>query len=221
MLDRNYFFEFAGMPQSGKSIVAEIVGHFLKRRGLPIGEYRGGSRYSPLYNAPIGDLNLWLASRVVNFVIETIGSEKSPYKIFLLDKGLIDRYIFTNTLMHSGKIDENSASRINSFLTFPQLLTSIDGLFIFVTDPVKAVERENDHKLVSTPGEVMNVPFLSQMRTTALEGFYEVKEKMSDLIPNVHLIDFEQNEGDILKISREILSNIAEKVNRKRRVLLI
>ena len=65
-LQRSYIFEFAGMPQSGKSVVREILAHYLKRMEYPLEEFNGGSRYSgfPIYRMPIGQLNERLAQNI-------------------------------------------------------------------------------------------------------------------------------------------------------------
>src|SRR5216683_1014593 len=98
-LKRDYIFEFAGMPKSGKSTIAEIIAHFLKREGLRIHEYDGGSKYSPLCEADIGFLNLSLAYQTGGFVTSAVGGRTKNHKIYLLDKGLIDRLIFTEALL--------------------------------------------------------------------------------------------------------------------------
>src|SRR2546423_13713050 len=121
-LQRDYFFEFAGMPQSGNSSVEDIVAHYLKRQGFVIEQYRGGSRYSPLRFSSIADLNLSLACKTAEFIISALGREKVIHKIFLLDRGLIDRCMFADALLRQGKIDENTAFATKMFLTSSRLL---------------------------------------------------------------------------------------------------
>src|SRR2546430_1578598 len=99
MLQRDYFFEFAGMPRAGKTTIVDIVAHYLKRNDYLIEEYSGGSKYNPLYNASIVDLNLSIACKTVDFVICSTRCEEIKQKIYLLDRGIIDRYIFTNALL--------------------------------------------------------------------------------------------------------------------------
>jgi len=62
-LQRSYIFEFAGMPQSGKTVVRGILAHYFKRMEYPLVEFNGGSRYSGLLidRMPIGQLNERLA----------------------------------------------------------------------------------------------------------------------------------------------------------------
>ncbi len=211
-LRRDYFFEFAGMPQSGKSMVEDIVAHYLKRQGYVIEEYRGGSRYSPLRFSSIADLNLWLASKTAEFVLSALGREKATHKIFLLDRGLIDRYMFTDTLLLQNKIDRETAYATKAFLTSPRLLQHIDGVFIFVTTPELAIIREKENKLVETEGGVMNTVFLEYMRSAVEDDV----ERTKAFLPGKHvqLIDTGKDDGKEAETARNIVSTILDIVQR-------
>src|SRR5579872_1527444 len=86
-LDRSYIFEFAGMPQGGKTSVKEILAHYLKRMEYPVVEFNGGSRYSgfPIYRMPIGELNQKLAQNIEYFIRDIPGNQSSDHNIYLLD----------------------------------------------------------------------------------------------------------------------------------------
>lgn len=211
-LHRDYFFEFAGMPQSGKSTLEDIVAHFLKREGYIIEEFQGGSRHSPLRFSSIADLNVWLASKISGFVIGAVGREAATHKIFLLDRGLIDRCMFTDTLLREGKIDENTTSATKAFLTSPRLLQNIDGVFVFVTTPNLAIMRENENKLVESEGGVMNKAFLTTMRSTIESDIEWVKKLMSG--KHVQLIDTSQFDGEVLATARDIADTILHIVHK-------
>jgi hypothetical protein len=205
-LGQDYFFEFAGMPQSGKSTIEEIVAHYLAREGFALEEYRGGSRYSPLRFSPVDELNTLLACRVVKFVLSAAGREKAQHKIFLLDRGLIDRYLFTETLLRQGQMDEATAYATKLFLTSPQLLRNISGVFVFLTSPELAVQRENAYKLVATEGDIMNTAFLTAMRTVIEDEL----ETVETLLPKSHVqrIDTTEGDGKVAETARGIVNII-------------
>lgn len=211
-LRRDYFFEFAGMPQSGKSTIADIVAHFLKGRGFVIEEYRGGSRYSPLRSSPIADLNLWLACKTSEFVVTALGREKTIHKIFLLDRGLIDRCMFTDTLLHQGKVDADTAYATKMFLTSPQLLQNIDGIFAFVTTPELALSRENKDKLVKKEGDVMNAAFLRDMRSIVEQDVKWAKNLSPLRNKHVELIDTSEHDGKEKEIAQDITNFILKTI---------
>src|SRR5579863_4087631 len=160
MLYHHYFFEFAGMPQAGKTEIAGIVSHYLRRKGYAVDVHNGGSEYSPLHDAPIADLNISLTCEVVNYIVNKDRGEQSEHKIYLLDRGLIDRNIFTNALLWSDKIDEIQAKATSAYLTLPRLLECLDGIYIFITSPEIALEREYKDKLMESLGDVMEPKFL-------------------------------------------------------------
>lgn len=199
-LERNFVFEFAGMPRSGKSTIADIIAHFLKREGLSIYEYDGGSKHSPLIDAGIGVLNLELACQTVRLVNSLTGNHTKAYKIYLLDRGLIDRFIFTQALLQDGKIDRVEAERVCSLITLNRLLTMIDGLFIFITTPEMALERESINKLAKSGGEVMNEKFLTTMHSATHYGYNYAKEHLS----YVDFINTTQEDGNVHGIAERI-----------------
>lgn len=208
-LARDYFFEFAGMPQSGKTTIMKAITDSLKRGRYPIEEYHGGTRYSPqyMYTAPIADLNLLLASNVVKFTITAISREKSEHKIYLLDKGLIDRCIFTDTLVRRGKVNIEDAEKIKTYLTLPRLLEKLDGVFVFVTPPAIALKREYGEMLPQPGREVMNADFLSDMYSIVLDDY---QEQLSSRIHNVRVIrtDKENEQETVAHVLKNILSII-------------
>jgi hypothetical protein len=209
MLQRDYYFEFAGMPQCGKTTVMEIIRDFLEGSGYPIAEYRGRSRYSPLYTAPIEDLNLSLACNAVNFTVSAIGIEKEEHKIYLLDKGLIDRCIFTDTLVKHRKVSEPEAEKIKDFLTVPRLLEKLDGIFIFVTLPWVALEREYGDKPPQPGREVMNESFLSDMYSTIMDDYCN---PLNFYVKNTQIIRTDEvNEQETVEfVGSNILNTISE-----------
>ncbi len=126
-LERNYIFEFAGMPQSGKTSVRETLAHYLKRMEYPLVEFNGGSRHSrfPINRMPIGELNEKLAYNIESFV-RSIGEKQDlDHNIYLLDRGLIDRCIFTDALVQDNK---SLQSRQRNFTQFLQCQNSWKSL---------------------------------------------------------------------------------------------
>ena len=195
-LERSYIFEFAGMPQSGKTSVEGILAHYLKRMEYPVVEFNGGSKHSGLstiYSMPIGELNEYLANNIEKFV-HSIEKKQNPYNIYLLDRGLIDRYIFTDALARVNKVSPNQAEKLYESLTAPELLEKLDGVFVFTTSPQTALDREYADKLVKrkdvrSQGDVMNERFLSEMRFAAFEWQDKLNSRSIEHLKHVKQID--------------------------------
>ena len=215
-LERNYIFEFAGMPQSGKTSVRETLAHYLKRMEYPLVEFNGGSRHSrfPINRMPIGELNEKLAYNIESFV-RSIGEKQDlDHNIYLLDRGLIDRCIFTDALVQDNKVSPKQAEKLYAILTMPELLEKLDGVFIFVTSPETALDREYASKLVKrkdvrSQGDVMNEHFLRQMRLAAEEWFNKINRRSIGHVRQVELMDTTSRNTDMQKVARDVFDKIS------------
>lgn len=213
MLDRDYFFEFSGMPQSGKTQIIELVAQFFRDLGMQIEEYHGGSRYSSHHDEPIEDLNFLLACKAAEYLI-THQNGKRNHTLYLLDRGVVDRCIFTNALFRQQLVSQADFLRVTNFLTSPKLIQSLDGVFIFTTSPEKALERELKSKLevpakaIKSTRGVMNYPFLLDMQIAIKEMYENIRETL----PNVQLFDTEANDGKIEETASRVITNMAGKI---------
>jgi thymidylate kinase len=212
-IPRDFFFEFAGMPKSGKTTIAEIVIHSLKRSGYLVTEYHGGGRYIPIDKSARGSLNIAVACKTVEFILLSAEREKEYGRLFILDRGLFDCCIFTAMLRDSGKISTREAAAILDFVTVDRLTSRMDATFLFVTSPELSLERENHNKLSVQPGRVMNTEFLSSLRTTALN---EAKVRASTF-NNLLIIDTELRDGEVLQCARSVTSVIEGIIENARR----
>jgi thymidylate kinase len=197
------------MPKSGKTTILDIVIHFLKRNGFKISEYHGGGRYAPIDKSAIESLNLYLASLAAEFILISSTRERSQFKIFLMDRGIFDRCIFTKALLEMNKIDSDEAQSIDSYLKLPRLANKLDGIFLFITDPRLSLERESKYKLITETGRVMNDNFLKILRAASLEIFKTHQKYFSD----IKLIDTEVLDGKIEICADLIAKDILAKVN--------
>lgn len=207
MLERDYFFEFAGMPKSGKTTIQDIVVHYLKRKGLKVQEYHGGGRYSPIDKNSIASLNLFLAGKAIEFILTCAEREKNQHKIFIMDRGIFDRCIFTSALLRMGKIDRKEASAIETYLTLPRLVKQIDGVFLFVTEPELSLNREYINKILHEKGRVMNTTFLEILRQSSIDCFHSQKT-----FSNVQLLDTEKFDGKPKHVAQLVIDNILSKI---------
>jgi hypothetical protein len=215
-LERSYIFEFAGMPQSGKTSVKEILAHYLKRMEYPIVEFNGGSRNSrlPVNRMPIGELNELLAYSIESFVRTIVDGQNPDHNIYLVDRGLIDRCIFTDALVRANKVFPKQAEKLYESLTAPELLEKLDGVFIFVTSPETALDREYADKLVKrkdvrSHGDVMNEHFLREMRFAAIEWHDKLSRRSIGQISHVELIDTTPIDTDMHMVAKHVFDSIS------------
>lgn len=214
-LERNYIFEFAGMPQSGKTTVKEILVHYLKRMEYPVVAYNGGSRHSrlPINRMSIGELNEKLAYQIEDFVRTEMEIQNSAANIYIFDRGLIDRCIFTDALVRANKVSPKLAENLYTILTAPELLEKLDGVFIFTTSPQTALDREYadklvKHKDVRSQGDVMNERFLNEMYSAAIEWQDKLSRRSIGHLRHVTPIDTTSMNTDMLLVAKHVFESI-------------
>ena len=215
-LEQSYIFEFAGMPRSGKTSVEGILAHYLKRMEYPVVEFNGGSRHSGLTtinSKPIGELNEHLANKIEKFVRSIEKRENPDHNIYLLDRGLIDRCIFTDALVRANEVSPKQAEKHYNSLTAPELLEKLDGVFIFTTSPQTALDREYADKLVKrkdvrSQGDVMNERFLSEMRLAAEQWYDKIIRRSIGHVRHVEWKDTTPLDTDMQKVARDVFDSI-------------
>ncbi|MDR1993242.1 MAG: hypothetical protein LBQ98_07110 [Nitrososphaerota archaeon] len=169
-LDRSYFFEFSGMPKSGKTTVIESVKHFFRRSGYPVKNFRGYDSHVAIDKSNARELNLILAARAVSYVaMYSVADCKAS--LHFLDRGLFDRTVFTEISRKQGEISDDEAEVLTRFLLLKQNLKHIDGLFVFVVEPNISLMREYSGTLIQAPGRVMNNDYLENFKTTLLDCY--------------------------------------------------
>src|SRR5579862_962264 len=192
------------MPKSGKTTVCDVVVHFLKRSGFKVGEYHGGGRYEAIDKSSLLSLNLHLAMKAADFILINSEREKVDNRLFIMDRGIFDRRIFTRALRTIGKIGDIEASAVLNLLNLSELLKHIDGVFLFVTQPALSIEREYHNKLIKQPGRVMNLSFLEVLRNASLQENSEWQTKLQ----YSRLIDTSDHDGRIEHCAKLVADDV-------------
>lgn len=203
---RYILIEFAGMPKSGKTTVLDVVSHFLRRHQVPLSEYHGGGRYAPIGKDQLGRLNLYLASEALRYVLSSTQVGWAP-KVHLMDRGLVDRTIFTEALLKVGRIGASHAGTIRNMVALPEVAGLVDVCAIFVTSPELSLQREQKNKLVQRDGRVMNTSLLSDLgeAATAIANHHDGVAVANE----VFLVDTAVTDGNIEQTALEVLRKIA------------
>ncbi|WP_330176583.1 hypothetical protein OG875_25640 [Streptomyces sp. NBC_01498] len=205
-LARSISIEFAGMPKSGKTTVMDVISHYLRREGLPVAEFHGGGRYAPLGKSDLGRLNLYLACDAVRYCLSTHAEGSAP-RIHLLDRGLVDRMLFTRALLSMGKVSPAHAESIGRLVEIPDLRDEIDLCFVFTTSPRASLAREAVNKLTSHQGRVMNDHFLVGLRNTALR--FVSDHERTVCAQRLVAVDTEASDGRVAETALQVFTQIS------------
>lgn len=180
--------EFAGMPKSGKTTTLEIVRHEIRRSQLATTDFHGGGRYAPIDKQNIVELNMFLAAEAVKFLAATPTHEKAADTFHLMDRGVFDRVIFTETLRRRGLLSMDECKKVIDFLLSDFTRSRVEHIFVFVTSPKISLEREYKNKIHKISGRVMNDDMLLELQRSAIDCM----EKYGPLMQSIHLINTEE-----------------------------
>lgn len=207
---RPTFIEFAGTPKSGKSTCIEIVRHFFRRLDYKVlAPAEGVSRRTPYYLK--GDLfayNAWSASYALMHVLEGLhGSDQ--YDLAILDRGLFDALVWFELLATERKtsgqiIPEAVRDRVHDFLLLDYWRGAIDGVLLFTTDAKTAMARENSDKLISEPGQAMNLDVIDELN----DAYREVRRKYAKRFMRFYDIDTSESAKTSPKATAADVTNI-------------
>lgn len=174
-LSRSYFFEFSGMPKSGKTTTIESVRHFYKRLGFKVREYSGHDRRIDIDKSNPRELNIILASRAVEYIVAHSVKDHEP-TIHFMDRGIFDRCVFTAMELRHNNISFDEAETLTKYLLMEENCKLVDGLFVFSVPTEISMKREYDKTLLKLSGRVMNDFYLTEFQNV-LKEIYENKSK--------------------------------------------
>lgn len=190
------------MPKSGKTTVVDIVSHTLKRRGYLVADYHGGGRYAPVGKDDLAALNLVLTSNAVNY-LAVVGNDARPPRIHLMDRGVLDRVVFTTALRQLRRISDGHASAVTGLCLLPELVDKLSAAFVFTTSPTLSIERELENKLEVADGRVMNTTML-----TALADAARNLPAVNGVV-RTRFVDTETENGDPRGTARRVVDDIS------------
>lgn len=200
----NVFFEFSGMPKSGKSTNIDVLRTYFQRRGYDVRVFHDAAADSEIDKDQIGALNIQIASELVRFIVTAEYSKNPRRSIVFLDRGIFDRCVFTQVLRDQGRIGEREATAVKSFILQERLLSLVSKVFLFVADEKDCLDRENRNALSPSDGRIMNANFLTKFKNTALS-------MASEIIPNhvgLTVVDTSKKNGNINETAKEIAAEI-------------
>lgn len=205
--ERPFFIEFAGTPKSGKSTCIDTVSHFFRRLGYKIlAPTEGASKRTPYYlKRDLFAYNVWSSSYALTHILEGLfGTDQ--YQLAMLDRGLFDALAWFELLNSEGDIRKVDRDIIQQYLLLEKWTGTVDGVFLFKTDPDTSMLRENEGKLITDPGRAMNSEFLEK-----LNNAYDVVQiRHSERFASFHLIDTSANKSTPQSTAAEVVATIID-----------
>jgi len=152
------FIEFAGSPKSGKTTIIGILGHFFKRMGFHLAMPAEGAslRTPPGLRDDWLAFNAWSGCYALQQLLIDCHTDP-PVEMVFLDRGLFDVAAWMEFLSQAGhRITDDDRDRITAFFTLDLWRRRENLVFLFTADHKTSLARENDSKLTTESGSVMN-----------------------------------------------------------------
>lgn len=181
------FVEFAGSPKSGKSTIIGIIAHFLRRQGITVARpAEGASLRTP---EPLKDdwlpFNAWSGCYALQNILVDCFLDP-PADVVLLDRGLFDIAAWMEFLNKSERrITDDDQKTIEEFFRLDFWRRRINAVFVFTANHETSMARENDSKLTSKLGSMMNAEKLGNL----LDAYSSSVKRLSSAFPQVFEID--------------------------------
>ena len=204
-MDRDVVVEFCGMPKSGKTTILNIVAQYMRRKGTVLNEFHGGGRYAPIGKGDLPTLNLYLAAEATRFLLP-VGREGRTPRAHLLDRGILDRLIFTRALGSLNRLSVQHVAAVEGLLAEVAQLVDIGAVMVFTTDVESSLRRENINSLVGGQGRVMNNSLLGALRDAALAV---IEEPPTWAPKTVIHVDTQARDGDPVQTAEFVLQCIS------------
>lgn len=203
-MDHDVVVEFCGMPKSGKTTILNIVAQYMRRNGFVLNEFHGGGRYAPIGKSDLPALNLYLAAEATRFLLP-VGREGRVPCVHLLDRGLLDRLIFTRALGSLNLLSVQHVTAVEGMLAEVAQLVDVQAGMVFTADVASSLRRENSHTLVGGQGRVMNDSLLDALRQEAL---YVIEQPPAWAPETLVHVDTEARDGHVVQTAEFVLGSL-------------
>lgn len=182
-VERPFFIEITGSPDSGKTTMAKILDPFFRRQGFTIykplegaEEVRIIERNTHLYNATTATYALYKLMRC---------STDSRLDLVIFDRCLADAHTWMNYWIEKRDISTAQAKILQNFFYFPTWFNMLDAIFIVVTTPEEAIKRDREESLTQKFGETTNPESVTKL----IQLFKNSYEELSKKRENIFLLD--------------------------------
>ncbi len=148
--------EFAGLPRSGKTTIAELVADYFRRTGVETRLYKEGAIRSPVPRTDRVDIAAWIANTALNSVLEASTSH-GKHSLSVLDRGLFDALAFIQLLRLDGSVGQGECAAMAQYFSSTLWTKRVDIVYFLDITPDLALSRDVATMVGSPPGLITNL----------------------------------------------------------------
>jgi predicted NUDIX family phosphoesterase len=157
---RPFVIEFAGTPKSGKSTSVEAIRHFFSRHGFRVHVLVERASLCPIPMKGHLFFNTWCAATML---AELIANIETDTDLIIVDRGIFDALVWLTLQNQRGEVTDTETKTIEAFLLLDRWRTLIDLAVVMNVSAKEAMERENNQRITSKPGTIMNEEVLGRI----------------------------------------------------------
>lgn len=202
-------YEFSGLPKSGKSTVIEIVSTHFRRCGYNVQVHQDFGTYASIGKKELGALNIYLANKAINSILEVAYSKARLPTILLIDRGLFDRLTFSQTLFERSVVSREEHLSFSSFVKLERLRKLVSGVFVFTAPVDLVMQRELSEALNSNHGDVMNRKFLENFHSASSHLVKDLGKELQ----SIEVVDTGRLDGRIRDTARQVAISIEKSLD--------
>src|ERR1035438_5727869 len=135
-------FEFAGLPEAGKTSTANALQAFLKRCGFRVETVIERASLCPIRDKTNSNFNVWAGCTTLAQILE---KTQNPPRIddpdiLILDQGLFDAICWLRLMERLERIRPEERRGIESFLRMADWRRHISAVFVMTASPADAMQ---------------------------------------------------------------------------------
>ncbi len=195
------YIELAGSPKSGKDSIVKGLRDYFRYMDTNIAETKGGISKSPLKGKTSIEALIWsMCDLQQNFLCQ----RQTEAKYMLLNRGFFDRLIWIEQYLKLGILDEKTASKYTECWLEFALDRKSTTVFLLITSPEAAMERDPRIMRGESTQTVMNQEFLCSFNESCMEAY----RKYQDFFKAVYVIDETSGSISLCDKMDQILHNL-------------
>lgn len=176
------YIELAGTPKSGKDSLVKGLRDYFRYMDTNIVETKGGISRSPLKGKTSVEALIWsMCDLQLNYLCQ----RQVEAKYMLLNRGFFDRLIWIEQYLKLGILDKETIKKYTECWLEFALDRKNTTVFLLITSPESAIERDPRIMNGKSTQTVMNQDFLRFFNESCMEAY----RKYRDFFNEVYIID--------------------------------
>lgn len=173
--------ELAGTPKAGKSTALDVLRRFFEQCGYQVEVMRERAEDCPIAMKGHFFFNTWTTTTMIASMIEKLDTDAD---VLLLDRGVFDSIVWLEDQRRAHQVSPEEAEIFRRFALLDRWRALTDLTVVLTVSPERAMQRENDSRLVPRAGSIVSGGFLARYN----EVLADMRRQLDD---HFHFVDID------------------------------